>query len=69
MPDKCDWRSDPVTEKQKAYIAELQEFSEVLLPPFVGKTKGEASDYIDRYTKTAHERIFEHHEDWGDIRD
>lgn len=67
MADKHDWRSDPVTEKQKAYIAEMREFSEVLLPPFAGKTKGEAADYIDRYIKTAHERILEHHEDWGDI--
>lgn len=68
MTDKRNWRSDPVTKKQKVYIEEMQEFSEFPLPPFTGKTKGEAADYIDRYIKTAHERILEHHEDWGDIR-
>ena len=68
MSEYHDWRSDPATDKQKAYIAEMQEFSKIPLPPFTGKTKGEAADYIDRHIKTAHERILEHHEDWGDIR-
>ena len=66
MPYRChDWRLDPATEKQKAYIAEMQEFSEYPLPLFAGKTKGEAMEYIAKYIKIAHERILEHHEDWG----
>lgn len=66
---KYNWRNDPITKKQKIYIEEMQEFSEFPLPAFAGKTKGEASDYINKYVKIAHERILEHHEDWGDIRD
>lgn len=64
-----NWRFDPITEKQKAYIFEMQEFSELPLPVFHGKIKGEASNYINRYIKIAHESILEHHENWGDIRD
>lgn len=66
---KLNWRFDPITEKQKAYIFEMQEFSELPLPFFRGKTKGEAADYINRYIKIAHESVLEHHEDWGDIND
>ena len=50
-----DWRKDEITEKQKSYIAEMQEFSEYPLPAFTGTTKGEAADYINKYTKLAHE--------------
>ena len=67
--NNTNWRADPITEKQKAYILEMQEFSEFPLPLFTGKTKGEAANYINKYIKIAHERILEHHEDWGDIRD
>ena len=49
------WRDDPATEKQLAYIQEMQEFSEFPLPSFEGKTKGEASDYINKYIEQAHE--------------
>lgn len=69
MNKKLDWRFDPITEKQKAYILEMQEFSELPLPFFRGRTKGEAADYINRYIKIAHESVLEHHEDWGDIND
>ena len=41
------WRDEPMTEKQKKCILEMQEYSEYSLPPFKGLTKGEASDYIN----------------------
>lgn len=46
-----DWRNDPITKKQKEYIEEMQEKSELPLPKFNGTTKGEASDYISTYSK------------------
>lgn len=51
----ADWRTNPATKKQLAYIQEMQEFSDFPIPQFTGSTKGEASDYIDRWSKTAHE--------------
>lgn len=44
-----------ITDKQKQYIQEMHEFSEYPLPAFVGTTKEEAAEYIDRYSKLAHE--------------
>ena len=45
------WRDSPVTEKQLKYILRMQEDAvingAIPLPVFDGKTKGEASDYID----------------------
>ena len=63
-----DWRSTPATEKQLAYIQEMKEFSDFPIPQFTGSTKGEASDYIDRWSKTAHEAFdFQGHGDnYGD---
>lgn len=63
-----DWRSDPATEKQKAYIEEMQEFSDFPIPSFTGSTKGEASDYIERWSKTAHEAadFYGHADNYGD---
>ena len=49
------WRDDPITEKQKQCIADMQEFSPYPLPEFYGMTKGEAADYISKYGKMAHE--------------
>ncbi len=43
------------TEKQLEYIQEMREFSDYPIPEFTGTTKKEASDYIDRWKKTAHE--------------
>lgn len=51
------WRELEPTEKQLALIAEMQEFSDYPLPVFKGKTRGDASDYIDKYGKIAHERV------------
>lgn len=48
------WMNEPATEKQLAYILEMQEFSEFPLPKFEGKTKGEAAEYIDKHIKEAH---------------
>lgn len=52
-----NWRDEPATEKQIAYIQEMHEFSEFPIPYFSGTTKGEASDYINRWSKTAHEKF------------
>ena len=64
----ADWRNDPVTEKQLAYIQEMQEFSDFPIPRFTGSTKGEASDYIDRWSATAHESadFHSHADNYGD---
>ena len=52
-----NWRDEPVTEKQRRLIAEMQEFSEFPLPAFNGRTKGEASDWIDQNMRKAHETM------------
>ena len=49
------WKADPVTEKQLAYIQEMQEFSPYPLPKFTGTTNGEAAKYIDDNRERAHE--------------
>lgn len=59
------WRDEPITEKQAALIAEMNEFSEYPLPRFTGKTKGEASDWIDKNIRLAHERIVSDERDGG----
>ena len=51
------WRNDPLTEKQKECITYMLEFSDYPIPRFTGKTKGEASDYIDKYGELAHEDV------------
>ena len=53
---KNNWRYDPATQKQLDMIASMQENAgmngAIPLPPFRGKTKGEAFDYIlDNYNK------------------
>lgn len=50
-----DWRNEPITQKQKDYILEIQEMSDFYLPEFYGKTKGEASDYINTYKQYIYE--------------
>ena len=64
----ADWRNDPVTEKQLAYIQEMHDFSDFPIPVFTGTTKGEASDFIDRWSKVAHERFdfASHRDNYGD---
>ena len=51
------WRDDAMTEKQRQLIEDMQEFSCYPIPRFDGKTKGEASDYIDKYGALAHEDV------------
>ena len=51
------WKNDPITEKQKSLISDMMEFSAYPLPRFTGSTKGEASDYIDKWAKLAHEDV------------
>lgn len=53
------WRDDPATEKQLEMIGDIRESSDWPLPLFTGKTKGEASDYIDRWIGKAHETILD----------
>jgi len=47
--------SDSITDKQRKYIQEMQEFSGYPLPRFDGTTREEASEYIDKWSKLAHE--------------
>ena len=54
---KGGWREQPITKKQKEYIIDMQEFSYYPLPKFTGTTKGEASDYIEKYRELAHENV------------
>jgi len=63
-----EWRKDPVTDKQLAYISEMQEYSDFPIPAFIGTTKGEASDFINRWSKVAHEKFdYDGHADnYGD---
>lgn len=44
------WRDDPATDKQKGLIRAMQEYCK--LPPFDWEngTKGEASEYIEKYS-------------------
>jgi len=51
------WREQPITEKQKEYIRDMEEFSYYPLPKFTGTTKGEASDYIEKHRELAHENV------------
>ena len=64
----CNWRDAPITDKQMEYIRDMQEFSVFPIPDFDGKTRGEASDYIDRYAKMAHEGFdfASHGDNYGD---
>lgn len=49
------WRLRPITEKQKEIIDDMQEFSSYSLPKFEGATRGEASDYIEKWGRLAYE--------------
>lgn len=51
------WREDAITDKQRKCIEEMQEFSYYPLPKFNGTTKGEASDYINKFSELAHEDV------------
>ncbi len=53
-----NWRDKEITEKQKRCIMAMIEFSQYPLPAFKGKTRGEASNYINKYNKIAHESIW-----------
>ena len=60
-----NWRNDKITEKQMNYIIEMNEFSDFHLPVFSGTTKGEASDYINKYQQLAHERFNSNEDMYG----
>lgn len=61
-----NWRNDPMTEKQRRLIFEMNEFSEFPLPTFHGTTKGEASDWIDQNMSRAHEHFDPNEDMYGD---
>lgn len=64
-----DWRKDGITTKQLQYIQEMQEFSKYYIPPFNGTTKGEAAEYINKYSGIAHTSLADIlHDDAGDRR-
>lgn len=52
------WRDEPATELQLAYIAEMQEFSPYPIARFNGTTRGDASDYIDRWKEMSHKSMW-----------
>ena len=63
------WRDDPITDKQDALIAQIEEdacMNDAFIPPFQGKTKGEASDYISAFIGASHYSAYNPHEDAGD---
>ena len=49
------WRNELPTKKQLETIEAMEEFSEYPIPHFEGKTKGESSDYIDKWAGLAFE--------------
>jgi hypothetical protein len=56
-----DWRTDKPTLKQVNLIKELEdEFGE----KFTGTTKGEASDYIDKWMKVVEEESVDRFVNW-----
>lgn len=50
MKSFTDWKNEPATDKQLTYIAEMQEFSAFPIPKFTGTTKGEACNYVEKYS-------------------
>ena len=63
------WRNDPITEKQDKMIAKIEEdamMNGAIIPPFFGKTKGDAYDYINNFLHASHICAFDFHEDAGD---
>ena len=49
---------EPMTEKQKQYIQEMQEHSIYSIPYFEGATKEEATEYIRKYAHLTHENLW-----------
>lgn len=63
------WRDDPMTDKQRDFIHRMYEdagINDSYVPPFTGKTKGEAYDYIHNYFRAVHYSLYTPHEDAGD---
>lgn len=59
---RMNWKDEKATEKQLNYIAEMIEFSEYPLPKFEGTTKGEASEYISRWSEVAYRTLVNEYE-------
>ena len=51
-----DWHKDKPTKAQLDYIKRIYQESEMPLPPFTGKTKGEAAQWIDTNRYHAYHR-------------
>lgn len=63
------WRNDPVTKRQLETICAMREeagMSDAFVPEFTGTTKGEASDWINKYKSEIHYSAYDLHEDAGD---
>lgn len=52
-----DWKDKEITEKQRACIADMQEFSMYPLPKFTGTTRGEANEYIAKWASLAFDNV------------
>ena len=66
---KANWRNDPITKKQEEMILSMQETTGMnggYIPPFMGTTKGEASDYISENIGKQYISLYNPHEDGGD---
>ena len=59
------WREQPITVKQAELISDMQEFTMLPIPAFKGKNRGEASDYIRMYRKTAFTKIDPKEDSYG----
>ena len=46
-----NWRNKSITDKQKEFIRTIEEYCAYSPPKFTGTTRGEASDYIDKWGK------------------
>ena len=69
MGSTRNWRNDPMTDKQRQLIVAIWEdagMNGAIVPKFHGKTKGEASDYIDENLYASHLSAYNPHEDAGD---
>lgn len=61
------WRNENATEKQLKVISDMNDFSEHNIPEFTGTTKGEASDYINKYMRMSHESMLGFDETQGKL--
>ena len=56
------WKEEPASEAQLKYIQYIQEASDIPLPEFTGKTKGEAAEWIDENRYWAYHTALDYNE-------